>query len=310
VSRPRSDNRGAALLMALLVTISLAGIAVGFSRESGVDLDLASFTRDGDKAYHLARSGLNTALWMLLKDVDRQVDTLRQPWADPKAIRLPADPEEGTALLQVVSDESGKLNLNRLIDESGAADPLAEAQVKRLLALLGIPEGRLDPVLDWLDADNQERPNGAESLYYQSLDQPYDCANGPLLTMGQIGLIRGCKEILPDVRNYLTIYSDGKVNLNTASVVVLRSLSLRMDRSVAEAIVDYRKDKDFLSVEDLRNIASVTQDIFEEIAPLLTVRSSAFSVSVKASVQAVESAIEAVVIRGDMDLKTIYWRVS
>lgn len=304
-----SRNKGAALVITLLVIISLAGLAVGFSQESGVECDLASFTRDGDRAYHLARSGLSMVCSAIQTDKDRQADTLRQPWADANAIRLPEDLEEGTELFQTVADESGKLNLNALIDGNGVVNLQREAQIRKLLVLLGMEESKVDALLDWLDADTQERSNGAEDLYYQTLDPPYDCANGPFLSMRQLTLVKGWREIPAELRGVLTIYSDGRINLNTASREVLECLSPRMDRSLAEAIIDYRRNRDFLSVEDLGKIPVMDPGIMEELAPLLTVRSSAFSIIVRAGVHGAEAGIETVVSWQQGNLKTLYWRI-
>ena len=48
-----------------------------------------------------------------------------------------------------------------------------------LLNVLDIDESVLQSILDWMDADSEERfPNGAEDAYYQDLETPYRAANG------------------------------------------------------------------------------------------------------------------------------------
>ena len=45
-----------------------------------------------------------------------------------------------------------------------------------------------DAVLDWRDTNEQARAGGAERGYYGVLDFPYEIRNGPLQTLGELGL--------------------------------------------------------------------------------------------------------------------------
>src|SRR5690606_37078893 len=44
---------------------------------------------------------------------------------------------------------------------------------------------------DWLDADDEPRPLGAEIDYYSGLSPAYACKNGPLETVEELLLVRG-----------------------------------------------------------------------------------------------------------------------
>src|SRR5262249_12987180 len=46
-------------------------------------------------------------------------------------------------------------------------------------------------ILDWIDADDQLRTNGAEDEYYQTLQPPYHCKNAPLDSLEELLLVRG-----------------------------------------------------------------------------------------------------------------------
>ena len=50
------------------------------------------------------------------------------------------------------------------------------------------------------------------------------------------------QEIFDKVEGYLTVYGDGKVNLNTADVLVLKSLGMR--DSLAEKVITFREGDD------------------------------------------------------------------
>src|SRR5690606_38691018 len=61
-----------------------------------------------------------------------------------------------------------------------------------LLALPGMTEDVADAILDWLDADDEPRPLGAEfEDYYLNLQPAYKPANGPIDSIEQLLLVRG-----------------------------------------------------------------------------------------------------------------------
>lgn len=61
-----------------------------------------------------------------------------------------------------------------------------------LMALPGMTEDVADAILDWLDADDEPRPLGAEfEDYYLNLQPAYKPANGPIDSIEQLLLVRG-----------------------------------------------------------------------------------------------------------------------
>ncbi|MBL8827554.1 MAG: general secretion pathway protein GspK, partial [Planctomycetaceae bacterium] len=86
-----------------------------------------------------------------------------------------------------LEDESAKLNLHSL--------PLSKEQQHRartaLMQVPGLTAQIADSILDWIDADDEPRPFGAETSYYSSLPQPYRAANGRLESLDDLLLVRG-----------------------------------------------------------------------------------------------------------------------
>jgi hypothetical protein len=87
-----------------------------------------------------------------------------------------ANPEGG--LRFGLTDEASKLNLN-------------SATTSMVSRLPGMKASLTDALLDFLDADDVPRPEGAEQEYYDALPQPYRMHNGPLSTVEQLLLVRG-----------------------------------------------------------------------------------------------------------------------
>lgn len=94
-----------------------------------------------------------------------------------------------------------------------------------------------DSLLDWVDSNENVRPNGAESSFYQTLEPSYFSANEPLKRLSDIYFIQGFRERFFNEAGEPNIYYQwlrdsicprrhrGYINPNTASDLVLRTLS-------------------------------------------------------------------------------------
>ncbi|MDY7036265.1 MAG: type II secretion system minor pseudopilin GspK [Thermodesulfobacteriota bacterium] len=302
-------HQGSALVIALLIVVTLTGLTVAFSEESGIDLSLAGYSRDGLRAYQAARSGVHVALSLLGGDEDRNMDSLTEEWGRFSVESFPEELPEEISVSGRIMDENSKININHLIDEKGEIDEVREEQLLRLFQILGLEETLINPLLDWLDSDDIERMNGAESFFYQNLEAPYLCANGPFLTIGQILLVKEFKSVNLDLTDFLTIYSDGKININTASSQVLQGLDEGIDSALAELIIDYRQEESFLSINDLKKVAGIDEELFKRISGWLTVKSSAFSIEIEGNCREAASRIKTIIIREGDKSKIIYWQV-
>ncbi|TWU47198.1 General secretion pathway protein K [Rubripirellula tenax] len=108
-----------------------------------------------------------------------------------------------------LQNESARLNVNALVvlEENGgglipaiaatsdeAADSELDSEniaVSLLMSLPNMTEDVADAILDWIDTDEESRPYGAESDYYESLSTPYSATNGPLRSVEELLLVRG-----------------------------------------------------------------------------------------------------------------------
>jgi hypothetical protein len=82
-------------------------------------------------------------------------------------------------------------------------------------------------LVDWTDPDNTRLyQGGAEDSLYQRLEQPYLPKNAPFDTRDEIRLVDGwhLDGVWERFGRHLTIYGDGKVNVNTAHQPIMRAL--------------------------------------------------------------------------------------
>ncbi|MBW2040057.1 MAG: type II secretion system minor pseudopilin GspK [Deltaproteobacteria bacterium] len=305
------DEKGIALILVLVVIVLLVSLVVDFSYTMRVDLTLAANFRDETKALYVARSGAETAR-LLLKEDDPAYDGLDEEWAHfnehPGFI---SEDDEGR-FKGALEDEASKIAINNIVTDEGSYN-----QLERLFRLLEMDPDLLDPILDWLDPDNEQSPLGAEDPYYQGLSPPYPCKDGPLATLEELLLVKGMtEEILyraeggKGLIHYLTIYSEGKVNINTASSIVLQSLSDEIDEGLAQAIIAYRQEEPFKEISEVKNVSGMTEEVYSEVSPYITTKSSTFSLRIEGQVRGIKKKISAVLERAGEDVKQIFWRVE
>jgi general secretion pathway protein K len=313
-----TDQRGVALVLALAVIALLCALMVDFSYTMMVDMTLAANMRDEYKALYAACSGIELARYRLQRD-DPAYDSLDEEWAElathPGFL---SDDDEGKFKV-AIEDEAGKIAINKLVVKANV-DPVIRGQLQRLFEVLELEPQLLDPIIDWLDPDNNAQPFGAEDAYYQGLLSPYPCKNAPLAALEELLLVKGMtREILygtaekKGLIHYLTLYSDGQVNINTASVEVLQSLSDKIDRVTAQAIIDYRQDRPVKEIkyDDIKSLPGMTLDIFNDIRDQCDVKSSYFSLRVEGKVREIRKVVSAVLKRSSAkEVKPVFWRVE
>ena len=278
----RDDERGVALLLALLVLALLVALILEFDTDARREYRDAAAFRDNFKATVLTRAAVQAARAVLQQDHlrDRQTgqayDATTDLWAFPIEKYAIGD---GLMTAQL-EDERSKLNLN---DLAAGVDPNVKKtkmlRLKRLFNLLQINPDLVDAIADWVDADDIPEAAGAETVYYQSLRPSYRAANAPLQTLREIRLIKGMTpEIVDKLLRYVTVYpqeGESRVNINTADFLVLQSLDPRISQTMAGEIIQGRP---FKTVQDLDRIGSFAEIAKElRLLSLYDVKSNMFS---------------------------------
>jgi general secretion pathway protein K len=310
------SEKGVALVLTLLVLTLLVVTGLELNRAARVEATLAGNFRDLTQAACIARSGVEVARALIQGD-DPAYDALDERWAQFEMISALSSRffPEGYFTGRI-TDEDSRFNPGGILDANGNVDLKKKDQLERLLGLLGRPADWTDALMDWLDPDHQVRGRGAERDFYLTLKKPYPAKNGPLDTLEELLLVKGVdpsilqgKEGLEGLRNYLTVHSGGKININTASLPVLMSLSPKVDEGLARAAVSHRSQKPFKSPEDLRSVPG-WETVFPLVSSEITVRSNFFSVEVVGHYREARSVVQAVLRRDGPRTRVLYWRAG
>lgn len=267
---PHNRQRGAALIMALLIVALISVFALKASRDYQLSLARAEARWHGAQARAYLAGAERLAAYFLEQD-DPSIDSPLEDWAQP----IPPFPVEGGSLVAEIRDASARLNLNDL------ATPLVAEKTpdnherystsqRRFLRLLQSFEEMpialedavaiLEAIVDWTDADSEMAGFfGAEADYYQSLETPYLPANAPFTSVGELRLVRGVTpQLMQLLRPYLSVLPAGSVpmNVNTLPDRLLRTFNASrvLTPLHPEDISLLRQETaEYATIEDFRN---------------------------------------------------------
>jgi len=281
---PKTSKRGFIVVVVLCMIILLSVLLLGFNHKSRANLRAVDNFHKSQQALNCAGAGLNIVIAAIRDAGDIYMNkSLRDLFSGEN------DFDVGAGKCSViVTEESGKLNVNLLKDKNGRLNRAAIDRLLRLIDLLNqqsaghphIGYGLVSSIIDWTDSDDEvtslpfikHENSGAESGYYEMLATPYTCKNGPFDTTEELLLVKGVKpQVFERIRDYVTVYGDGKVNINSASKLVIESLSEKMDAVLAQVIINRRKIKPFNSITELRDVPGMTDSIYSTIKKTITV---------------------------------------
>ncbi len=257
------SRQGAALIAALWVILILSVLISGFAFDMHIEAGVTSYQRKRLKAQYLANAGVEYAKLLLAKsseaDKDDQAGAGEDETLLDNAIRfqrgvsvsgMKHELGEGSFTLDIIPEE-GRRNLNTLTREDW----------EELLDQTNVPQEKWDELrdcfADWVDPGDEHQLNGAESddEFYE--ERGYKCKNAALDTVDELLLIKGFDEgivygrpaeegedaPLLGIAPHLTVWGDGKVNINTATKEVMMTIP-GLDEYMVEDIIRGRSGLD------------------------------------------------------------------
>jgi len=243
------QQKGLALISVLLIFAIVAVLAGAMIERQSLDIQRSGNLQalQQARAYstgieYAVRSGLQLDF-----ENDKEVDHLLEEWA--KEHTYPLSP--GTAQIQIF-DAQARFNLNSL--HPTASNKTVQLQrFKNLLAELGLDEGIAINTAKFIDKDSQVDDDylSAETPYrasYQIFKHPSE------LLLVQLVDAKSYRMLTP----YITVLPVSvTVNVNTASNIVLSSLSSTWSISEADKVIAARGEEGFKKVDDFWGLPEV-----------------------------------------------------
>jgi general secretion pathway protein K len=292
---PVTNNRGMALVLTLMVVAIITAMVVEFAY--GVYINTtALYTWQTSQKLSLAAKSATRLASKLISERSRSSFTSGFYEISQK---IPYDDPDGIISIRI-EDENAKFNLNSLVNPIGTRNETAYASFIRLLNALSVKTEIADRIVDWIDPNSepwlQDSENGAK--------------NGKLDSVDEILMIPGIdSESYEKLSPYVTIYTDITglygININSAGVPVLMSLSDSINKDLAERIVTYREVTPFGKASDMQYVGGIGS-IWMSFQQYVTFDGTAFKVMATAQSGDVKRIIESVI---EGNTKTVkYWK--
>lgn len=265
--KARSSHSGFALLVVLWSIGIMSVTVVGLTTLVQVQLEEHAAQARQFRARLLAESGLAVAMCPQVKGGDPILQ---------KKISAEMSYEV------TIRSEGERLNLNSLLQKKH------EAVLQRLWIQWGLEleeaQALNDALMDWIDADDLRRLNGAERSEYAARKLPQIPGNKVFRSLDEVPLVLGfaaVEKLRPNWRDYFTLWSDGKLDLNEAPAELI-AVVLNIPLTQAESFVKVR-DPDgkrdtadelrFADLESARVRLGISTEAFNRYTELLSVES-------------------------------------
>jgi len=198
------NHRSGIALIAVLWLIAILGMAAMVAlRVISFDMELATSKVHGSRARQFAEMGIAIGSNPVVKRTD-------------PILHQRDDAAGGGFDVRIIS-EGSRFNLNAILLGSDK-DFIRDIFISWGLEL-DAAQAVTDGLADWVDTDDEALLNGAEKKWYEEqgrFNQPF---NHPFYDLDEVALVRGMELVeaaRPDWRNWFTIWSGGKLDLNDA----------------------------------------------------------------------------------------------
>ncbi|MCX5699845.1 MAG: type II secretion system protein GspK [Candidatus Omnitrophica bacterium] len=268
------NKKGSILLISSWVLLILVVLAIGLGHRSSIALRLCAYQRDNLKASYLAKAGINQAILQLKEDASFPYNSLKSIWStgvDPLTskplfenvqirdgsgekftVRYPYDDINYLCML----DEERKININKVVTGLIFQPLLGQLILTRLFDFAGAanPDDLKNLVVKWIDpaADIGDDPDQIfKNSNLQTTEELLPILEFFYKEEGNPAL--KAKQIYGKIKDLITVYGDGKININTAKEETLGILiNACIDECVKNGVITVRPDP-----QNLINLISI-----------------------------------------------------
>jgi type II secretory pathway component PulK len=210
------DKKAQVVVITLWVVLVFTILAVNVGHRVSLGLRISRYERDGLKSAWLAKTGLNLAI-QELNSGNANIVTLNDSWANTEDLfaKNNLDKTQDQINKINITDEERKININ------AADSEVLEALFKQSGMSQVEAEALRHDIFMWRATE----PIDEDTANYYLFDLGYACKKAHFSNVEEIALVKGVKEIDPEVleklKSLLTVFGSGKINLNTASPEVI-----------------------------------------------------------------------------------------
>ena len=253
----RRQNRGVALIMALMVFALVAAIAASIMSQLARERSLLDQMQTTATLKQQLLGGESWARYAFAKLDESELPTVDESrWVlIDQNFALDNDDD---FMRVVMIDRQGCYNVNRLADEALSVSALAE--VKRLLSSLGQEESLAEPLKDWLDKDQDiTGSDGHEDEYYLGLAPAYRTADSRMISETEFDLLQWEDETKEALIPWLCLWPENLgININRMSDELLQAMIDNISSEHRDVILAQMESAGFETLDDFLDHESLS----------------------------------------------------
>lgn len=271
----KKKNEGVVLVFVVIFTLAISSLAIFLSAKSKQYLEVFTGIEKIIERENMAEMGME--MGKVLLDIAQKKHIISDT---PGCITRHY--EIGDKKIDIViEDENGRINPNAIFGpERGKVNTKLLEVYKRFFSVMGYSEYLSDALLDWIDEDDIPRQAGAEASFYRATELPYLPANRPLYTPEEMLFVVNFTEDIVygndekvGLINFITCFSDGKINVNSCRPEILSALGF--STAEVEKITEERARR---PIEE-RFLQGVNKEAYLRYRDIITFKSSYFTIS-------------------------------
>lgn len=229
--------------MAILALAVFAAVRVVYH-----DADVAASQINGFEALQVAERGIAVAVNPAVERQDPILD-----WYDE---------ERDISYRARIKSEAARFNINVILmrkDKPLLTDVFTDWGME-----LQDAQTLVDNLTDWIDAGDLTELNGAEVDWYEDQGRPNHPFNRPFYSLDEMRLVKDMnllEQINPDWRDWFTVWSNGKLDLNEAKAELIAAaaeVSIDDAQDLVEHVLGPDRERD---TEDDQRIQNLTEGL-------------------------------------------------
>ncbi|QOJ00715.1 MAG: general secretion pathway protein GspK [Phycisphaeraceae bacterium] len=183
----RGPARSFATLLVLWVVAIAAVVLASVSASSAAQASAGREALARVRAFWAARAAVEQALALIDFDTENPVDGDAFALIEDLANHARGELRDAAWIITHETSSGERLG----VMDAHAKININLATAEQLALIPDMSEDGPDSILDWIDADDDTRPLGAESGYYLGRPFPYEPRNGPMRSIAELELVIG-----------------------------------------------------------------------------------------------------------------------
>lgn len=249
-------QQGTAIIVALFVTALVAAAAIAMIDFLRIDTRRTQLVINNLTATQYAQGSID---WAIDQLINNEKTKQKDKPTDKLPMRSPVNTIGGMKIYSTIYDAQSRLNVNML------ADKQTQDMFGRLIRITApgtnaavitqITQG----VVDWITYGIVNSPF---DQYYAKLKPPYHAAHQPMTSVSELRLVRGMTPALyAKIAPYITALPEKTgININTASLPLLMSLSDNVSLETAKVIDELRRASPITSLANFNVVKNNSID--------------------------------------------------